>query len=108
MCSDSVSIFIRLFIFLYFLCRTHVLLPSDETSEAVKTPLNAEWLKDVALRDLALHEHHAACVDAKGDVYQWGDGFFKDGASSSSERKPIVTLRGKASLFQSLEMSGPV
>ncbi|KAK7693272.1 hypothetical protein QCA50_002839 [Cerrena zonata] len=75
--------------------KTHVLLPSEQTPESVKVPVNAEWLKDVALRDLALHERHAACVDAKGDLYQWGDGFFGEGASSSSERKPLLTLRGK-------------
>lgn len=86
-----------MFAYILFLAhrRTHVLFPSDETPESVKTPVNAEWLRDVALRDLALHERHAACVDAKGDVYQWGDGFFSEGASSSSERKPLLTFHGK-------------
>ena len=43
----------------------------------------------MALRDLVLHEKHAACVDARGDVYQWGKGF------SEKARQPILTLRGK-------------
>jgi hypothetical protein len=56
------------------------------------------WLQNVALRDLALHENHAACVDARGDVYQWGDGFFGPpsvSADGNQDRKPTPTLRGK-------------
>ena len=41
---------------------------------------------------MALHERHAACVDARGDVYQWGDGFF---GSKSDAKAPKITLRGK-------------
>jgi alpha-tubulin suppressor-like RCC1 family protein len=59
----------------------------------VRVPSIADWLQDVALRDLVAHERHAACIDARGDVYQWGDGFF--GTSDTSERKPTLTLRGK-------------
>ncbi|CAL1704214.1 unnamed protein product [Somion occarium] len=73
--------------------KSHVLLPSADTPESLKTPTSAGWLQDVALRDLALHERHAACVDAKGDVYQWGDGFF--GESSTTGR--IYVLASEAS-----------
>lgn len=69
-----------------------------QVSESVKTPAVAAWLEDVALRDLVLNENHAACIDAKGDVYQWGDGFFGTRDSSgrpSSSGKPALTLRGK-------------
>ena len=60
----------------------------------------ADWLKDIALRDLALQEKHAACIDAKGDVYQWGDGFFGSSeSSSSSSGKPLLTLRGKVRVY---------
>lgn len=41
---------------------------------------------------MALHERHAACVDARGDVFQWGDGFF---GSKSDTKTPKATLRGK-------------
>jgi len=41
---------------------------------------------------MALHERHAVCVDARGDVYQWGDGFF---ASKPDAKVPKLTLRGK-------------
>ncbi|OBZ75617.1 Protein FMP25, mitochondrial [Grifola frondosa] len=56
--------------------RAHLLSVDGELPESIRTPATAEWLENVALRDLALHEKHAACVDARGDVYQWGDGFF--------------------------------
>ncbi len=60
----------------------------------------ADWLRDVALRELSVHERHAACVDAKGDVYQWGEGFIGSadaGADVSSTGRPVRTLRGKVS-----------
>ncbi|KAJ7632444.1 regulator of chromosome condensation 1/beta-lactamase-inhibitor protein II [Roridomyces roridus] len=52
---------------------------------AIKKPSTLEWLDNVALRDLALHDDHAACVDARGDLYQWGVG----------HASPIRTLSGK-------------
>ncbi|KAJ3541331.1 hypothetical protein NM688_g6101 [Phlebia brevispora] len=78
--------------------KTHLLASDDHVPESVRTPAVADWLKDVALRDLVLHEQHAACIDAKGDVYQWGDGFFSaqgPKASTSTSGKPVLTLRGK-------------
>ncbi|KAJ2968011.1 hypothetical protein NUW54_g13339 [Trametes sanguinea] len=63
---------------------------------SIRVPTPAEWFDNVALRDLALHEKHAACVDARGDVYQWGDGFFGN-EPGSSHGKPRLTLRGKVS-----------
>ena len=65
--------------------------------ESVRTPAVAGWLKDVALRDLGLHEEHGACIDALGDVYQWGDGFFgtHNSGDATSSGKPVLTLRGK-------------
>ncbi|EMD38580.1 hypothetical protein CERSUDRAFT_113764 [Gelatoporia subvermispora B] len=74
--------------------KTHVIALDSQTSDSIRTPAVAEWLDNVALRDVALHEKHAACVDARGDVYQWGDGFFGNKAGSSSG-KPALTLRGK-------------
>ncbi len=78
--------------------RSHLLAIDGQIPESARTPAVAAWLEDVALRDLTLHQEHAACIDAKGDVYQWGDGFF--GRTDSSERpsscgKPKLTLRGK-------------
>lgn len=72
--------------------RNHVLSPEERASESFRTPTNVEWLQSVALRDLVLHDKHAACVDARGDVYQWGDGFFGD---SPPSEKPLLTLREK-------------
>ncbi|KAJ7752034.1 regulator of chromosome condensation 1/beta-lactamase-inhibitor protein II [Mycena metata] len=71
--------------------RASVLSPLLPGSVTIKKPFAPEWLNDVALRDLALHENHAACVDARGDVYQWGEGY----ASRTLEDGPTRTLSGK-------------
>ncbi|KAG0705053.1 regulator of chromosome condensation 1/beta-lactamase-inhibitor protein II [Suillus ampliporus] len=74
----------------------NIINPKEPGVQRVQYPVNASWLKDVALRDLALHERHAACVDARGDVYQWGNGFFDLSSTSKSEpHGPKLTLRGK-------------
>ncbi|KAJ3476287.1 hypothetical protein NLI96_g11263 [Meripilus lineatus] len=74
--------------------KTHILFPEGQSPESVRTPADAAWLSDVALRDLVLHEKHAACIDARGDVYQWGEGFF-DSSRAAESTKPLLTLRGK-------------
>ncbi|KAJ6455757.1 regulator of chromosome condensation 1/beta-lactamase-inhibitor protein II [Mycena sanguinolenta] len=67
------------------------LLPVDYS---VKQPFAPAWLNDVALRDLALHERHAACVDARGDVYQWGEGY-NSSRTPGDDGRPTRTLSGK-------------
>ena len=61
------------------------------SEESLKSPAPLPWLDGVALLDLVLHETHAACVDARGDVYQWG----KVSTQGSIATEPIRTLRGK-------------
>ncbi|KAI0282735.1 regulator of chromosome condensation 1/beta-lactamase-inhibitor protein II [Russula brevipes] len=78
--------------------RAHIISPDASDGAQIRTPAAASFLQGVALRDLAVHATHAACVDGRGDVYQWGDGFF--GARSASvsgddRKKPVLTLRGK-------------
>ncbi|KIJ69336.1 hypothetical protein HYDPIDRAFT_123692 [Hydnomerulius pinastri MD-312] len=76
--------------------KSNLIDPKVPGVETVQLPSNVKWLQNVALRDMALHERHAACVDARGDVYQWGDGFFGFISGSASEAKvPKATLRGK-------------
>ncbi|KAI0807193.1 RCC1/BLIP-II [Fomes fomentarius] len=72
--------------------KTHVL--DNELPESIRVPTSSDWLKNVALRDLALYETHAACIDARGDVYQWGDGF-AGSEPGSSHARPQLTLKGK-------------
>ena len=67
------------------------LLVFDGPEESLRSPSPLPWLDGVALRDLVLHETHAACVDARGDVYQWGN----VSAQGSVVTQPIRTLRGK-------------
>lgn len=69
------------------------LTPNSTTSDSIRTPEVAAWLEGVALRDLRLESRHGACVDARGDVYQWGEGFFGD----TQPHLPKRTLRGKVS-----------
>ncbi|KAJ4488156.1 RCC1/BLIP-II [Lentinula aciculospora] len=64
--------------------RSQKLLPNDAKSESIRSPTTAKWLDNVALRELALHKDYAACVDARGDVYQWGQGV-----------EPSLTLKGQ-------------
>lgn len=72
--------------------RSNLIDPQSPGIEAFQTPVNVKWLENTALRDMGFHEKHAACVDVRGDVFQWGDGFF---GSKSDTRAPKATLRGK-------------
>ncbi|KAA1471342.1 RCC1/BLIP-II [Dentipellis sp. KUC8613] len=73
--------------------KSHTIMPDKAGVEQVRSPAAASFLEDVALRDLALHASHAACVDVRGDVYQWGDGFFR--SADVQDRTPVPTLKGK-------------
>ncbi|KIK90565.1 hypothetical protein PAXRUDRAFT_831604 [Paxillus rubicundulus Ve08.2h10] len=76
--------------------KSNLIDPKSPMVGTLQVPTNAKWLEHVALRDLALHERHAACVDARGDVYQWGDGFFDLTPGSETEANtPKLTLHGK-------------
>lgn len=76
--------------------RSRIISPGASDATQIRTPAAASFLQDVALRDLAVHATHAVCVDGRGDVYQWGDGFFgQDRRPAASEGAPELTLRGK-------------
>lgn len=64
--------------------------------EFFQTPSTVTWLKDVALRDLALHEKHGACVDARGDLYQWGSAYRGERIESKG---PVLSLKGKVCII---------
>ena len=71
--------------------RSGLISPDTPEVETFRSPFTVRWLEDVALRDLALHEHHGACVDARGDVYQWGDAYYE----KEAERLPTLSLKDK-------------
>ncbi|KAI0003218.1 regulator of chromosome condensation 1/beta-lactamase-inhibitor protein II [Russula compacta] len=82
--------------------RAHIISPDASDAVQIRTPAVASFLRDVALRDLAVHATHAACVDGRGDVYQWGDGFFfgqgqqqPPAPGGPADRMPVLTLKGK-------------
>ncbi|KAH7340338.1 regulator of chromosome condensation 1/beta-lactamase-inhibitor protein II [Rhizoctonia solani] len=68
------------------------ILAPGSNKDFIRTPEEALPWTGVALRDLAFHEKHAACVDAAGDVYQWGDAYYGEGKSGTG---PQRTLSGK-------------
>ena len=70
------------------MCSSGVLSPDAPYNVEAGTPSPVRYLDNVALRDLALHAHHGAAVDARGDLYQWG-------AGSHDEKRPLRTLQGK-------------
>ncbi|KAH9039401.1 RCC1/BLIP-II [Lactarius hengduanensis] len=74
--------------------RSRIISPGASDAAQIRTPAAASFLQDVALRDLAVHATHAVCVDGRGDVYQWGDGFFGH-HPASADGTPVLTLRGK-------------
>ncbi|KAF9227858.1 RCC1/BLIP-II [Gyrodon lividus] len=76
--------------------KSNLIDPKSPRVETLQIPTNVKWLENIALRDMALHKRHAACVDARGDVYQWGHDFFSSIPGSKTEAKaPKLTLRGK-------------
>ncbi|CAE7227454.1 unnamed protein product [Rhizoctonia solani] len=68
------------------------LLVTNSSKDVIRTPEEVSPWTGVALRDLAFHEKHAACVDAAGDVYQWGDAYYGEEKLGGS---PQRTLTGK-------------
>jgi len=83
------------------------LVPGTPEGDPIRKPAIAGWLDGVALRDFGLLEKHAACIDARGDVYQWGAGF--DGKSSNATVNfPKRTLRGKVCVTTSLLNAVPL
>ncbi|PWN40879.1 RCC1/BLIP-II [Ceraceosorus guamensis] len=65
-----------------------VVAPDAPSLTLVKTPRPISYFEGMALRSIALMEKHGVCVDAAGDVYQWGLGFFD--SSSRDVLKGVV------------------
>ncbi|GJJ12017.1 hypothetical protein Clacol_006255 [Clathrus columnatus] len=68
--------------------------PGQSPNATFKTPTYIPNLFSSPLKDLVFSVNHAACIDARGDVYQWGDGFF--GSDVIENRRPQLTLKGKS------------
>ncbi|KAF8582077.1 RCC1/BLIP-II [Ramaria rubella] len=69
-----------------------IISPERDSGDCIKFPTYIPDLLSSPLRDLTIGNNHAACVDASGDVYQWGDGFF--GSEPAESRRPRLTLQG--------------
>ncbi|TDL27543.1 RCC1/BLIP-II [Rickenella mellea] len=75
--------------------KTNLISPDTPKLDAVRSPVNVPWLTDIALKDLGLHGEHGACVDARGDVYIWGDKFHDAESELTNRTVPKLALRGK-------------
>jgi hypothetical protein len=53
------------------------------------------YVPSTPLNDLVLHETYGAAVDASGNIWMWGKGYFGD--NNVSERA-AASLKGKVSL----------
>jgi hypothetical protein len=71
--------------------RNSLLVP-DSSLKSVKTPIPSPALINTALRDLKVSEAYGACIDARGDVYEWGPGY------SKADRRPQKVFSGKVSI----------
>ena len=56
--------------------RYNVVAPDAPMTTFIKSPRSIPYFDGVALRDLSMEERHGVAVDANGDVFQWGLGFF--------------------------------
>ncbi|KAH7107370.1 RCC1/BLIP-II [Auriculariales sp. MPI-PUGE-AT-0066] len=72
-----------------------LIAPELSTSEVFRSPAARLDMILPALRDLVLHQGHGALVDARGDVYQWGDAHFGEQHSAMDNREPMLSLQGK-------------
>jgi hypothetical protein len=81
----------------------HKILAPGLAKDTIRAPQDISAWANVALRDLALHERHAACVDAAGDVYQWGAAYYGDLVEGQSG-EPHRTLSGKVCSCIRLEL----
>ncbi|TKY87366.1 hypothetical protein EX895_004043 [Sporisorium graminicola] len=79
--------------------RYNVVAPDAPQVTLVRSPRSIPFFDGVALRDINLQEKHGVAVDANGDVYQWGLGFFDPALREAAaiEDVPLGRRREKAS-----------
>ncbi|KAI6028459.1 regulator of chromosome condensation 1/beta-lactamase-inhibitor protein II [Pisolithus orientalis] len=65
--------------------KSHIINPTEPKVDVVQYPTNVNWLENVALRDLALHDQHACMRRRPG----------KFSTSELEARRPKPTLLGK-------------
>ncbi|SNX82890.1 related to FMP25 - mitochondrial inner membrane protein involved in assembly of cytochrome bc1 complex [Melanopsichium pennsylvanicum] len=78
--------------------RYNVVAPDAPTVTLIRSPRSIPFFDGVALRDINLQEKHGVAVDANGDVYQWGLGFFDPSVREMTaiEDVPLGRRREKA------------
>lgn len=82
--------------------RNNTLLPptsaTTSTQNMLKTARPTPYIaKSTPLRDLVLAEKYAAAVDAKGDLWLWGNGYWDESfRRNAQEQKESLHERAKA------------
>lgn len=78
--------------------RYNVVAPDAPSVTLIRSPRSIPFFDGVALRDICLQEKHGVAVDAQGDVYQWGLGFFDPSVREMTaiEDVPLGRRREKA------------
>ncbi|SPC67274.1 related to FMP25 - mitochondrial inner membrane protein involved in assembly of cytochrome bc1 complex [Ustilago sp. UG-2017b] len=78
--------------------RYNVVAPDAPSVTLIRSPRSIPFFDGVALRDICLQEKHGVAVDAEGDVYQWGLGFFDPSVREMTaiEDVPLGRKREKA------------
>ncbi|ETS63172.1 hypothetical protein PaG_02952 [Moesziomyces aphidis] len=78
--------------------RYNVVAPDAPSVTLIRSPRSIPFFDGVALRDINLQEKHGVAVDANGDVYQWGLGFFDPSVRevTAVEDVPLGRRREKA------------
>uniref|UniRef100_V5ERW9 Putative mitochondrial protein n=2 Tax=Kalmanozyma brasiliensis (strain GHG001) TaxID=1365824 RepID=V5ERW9_KALBG len=78
--------------------RYNVVAPDAPQVTLIRSPRSIPFFDGVALRDINLKEKHGVAVDANGDVYQWGLGFFDPAVlePTAIEDVPLGRRREKA------------
>jgi hypothetical protein len=98
----SLSSITRICIYLHHHDRNNTLLPpssgTTSTQNMLKTARPTPYIpKSTPLRDLVLAEKYAAAVDAKGDLWLWGNGYWDESLKrNTQEQKEPLDDRAKA------------
>ncbi|KAJ3189209.1 hypothetical protein HDU85_002834 [Gaertneriomyces sp. JEL0708] len=79
--------------------RGNVAAPGEDAADVIPTAKRVEAFAGKVLRDLAFGNGHAACIDEKGNLLQWGRRFDYGLIDAKKDhlpsKPPLMTLHGK-------------
>ncbi|KAI9017057.1 regulator of chromosome condensation 1/beta-lactamase-inhibitor protein II [Gaertneriomyces semiglobifer] len=79
--------------------RGNVAAPGEDAADIIPSAKRVEAFAGKVLRDLAFGNGHAACIDEKGNLLQWGSRFDYGSVDAKNShltsKPPLMTLHGK-------------